>query len=682
MSGGAYMAGLLFFAGTWGSAAVVAVVLRRSWLGHLRGGAAVLAAATLFLAALVAVHLIPGVLGLLHRGWVLALAMLMAGTALYLLRLRGPGEADRASDTEERDWRLLVLPGALAIGVAAWALVLAWNGRSTLVAPVTSVDLLTFDLPLIGRWIQTHSIWVAGDLFPLQAHAAYPHNGELVRLAAVLPWRSAFLLPVLAWPIWGLGAFAVHVLARELGAKAWSATLLAAAYAATPLILITTAADNVSDPLMWAMLTVGALFLVRHVRRPRRAELVVAGIALGLAFGSKWYALTCVPILVAVWLMAKWRVREGGQTILGVARDGAVLVATIAAAGGFWLVRNLVEYGNPLFPHELSLGPLHLFSGPEDTVGDAYGFSVAHYIGDWSVWREHLLPQYNDVLRAPGVVLLAGITLTAVLGAWRARGRATYMALTAVLLVLAYLVTPQTAFGPEGAPVFGGVNARYATPALLLGAAAIAAGLARVDRRLWIPAQLLVVVAVVDGARSPLDVYLPKFLGAAALVAAAAFVLWRVRPSRRTLAVGAVTVLVLAAVAGFAQQKRFDDEGFTGDDPAIDWILSNTGEPHRIGMTGSWPVDAPPSSALFGPRFENHVRYVGREDRGLMRHHATYADWRRAVRNADLDLLLVGRVPQPFSPSPEAAWAARAGFPAVATSPRFAVYRLGRADQD
>ena len=685
------MAGLVFFAGTWGGSAVVAVVLRRSWLGHLREGTAALATATLFFAALVTVHLVPGILGLLQRGWVLAFAMLMASAVLYLGRVRAAGEAERGPARRERDgeigargqhdWRMLVLPAGLVILVVAWALVLAWNGRSTLVAAPTSVDLLTFDLPLIGRWLQAQSIWVAGDLFPLQAHAAYPHNGDIVRLAAVLPWRSGFLLPVLAWPVWGLGILAVNVLARELGAKAWSATLLAGAYAATPLILITTSADNVADPLMWAMFAVGALFLVRHVQEPRRAELVVGGIALGLAFGSKWYALTCVPLVVAVWLVAKWRVREAGQATHVLARDGALLIATIAVAGGFWLLRNLVEYGNPLFPHESSLGPLH-FDGPKDTVGDAYGFSVAHYIGDWHVWREYLVPQYKEVLRAPGVLLLAGLTLTALLGLWRGRGRGTYVALTAVVLVLGYLVTPQTAFGPEGAPVFGGVNARYATPALLLGAAAIAAGLARADRRLWIPVQLLVVVAAVDSARPPLEVSLPKFLAAAAVVGVAAFVLWRVRLAHRSATIAIVAVLALGAVTGFALQQRFDDRGFRGSDPALDWILDNTSEGHRIGMTGSWPVDAPPVAALFGPRFENDVRYIGHDDRGLKRHYTTYAAWRRAVRDADLDLLLVGRIPQPLSPSPEAGWAARAGFPAVATSHRFAVYQLRGVDRD
>jgi hypothetical protein len=689
-----YATGLLFFAGIWGGSAVVAVLLRRAWLGHLEGATAALATATLFFAALVGVHLIPGILGLLHRGWVLALAMLLAAAAVYLASVRARpeaerepvrGEDNRGMDADGRgDLRFLAIPAALAIGVAAWALVLAWNGRSTLAIPPFHADLLTFDLPLIARWIQAHSIWVAGDLFPLQAHAAYPHTGDVVRLATVLPWNSAFLLPLLSWPIWGLGIVAVNALARELGARMWSATLLAFAYAATPLVLLTSAADNVADPFMWAMFAIGALFLVRHVRRPRTSELVLGGIALGLALGSKWYALTCVPIVLAVWLVAKWRAREDGQGPRVLARDAGVLVAVIGLAGGFWFVRNLVEYGNPIFPHEVSLGSLQLFGGPEDTVGEAFGFSVAHYIGDWNVWREYLLPQYKEVLRAGGVLLLVGLLLTAVLGAWRARSRgSTYVAVTAVLILLTYLVTPQTAFGPEGVPLFGGINARYAIPGLLLGAVAIAVGLAHADRRLWIPVQLLAVVAVVDGVRAPLDVSLPKFALAAAVLGIAAYALWRVRDYRRAVTAGVAVAIALAAVFGFVLQRRFDDQAFTGRDAAIDWIVDNTDDDTvHIGMTGSWPTEAPPVAALFGPRLENRVRYIGRDDRGLMRHHTRYADWRGAVRNADLDLLLVGRVPQPLSPSHEAGWAARAGFPAVAASNRFIVYRLGQADPE
>ena len=694
MGGSAYATGLLFFAGVWGGSAVVAVVLRRAWLGHLREMTAALATATLFFATLIAVHLIPGILGLLHRGWVLALAVLLAAAAVYLRRGAAPAEAEGEPAADEdrrggdpnghRDLRFLVIPAALAIGVAAWALVLAWNGRSTLAAPPFHADLLTFDLPLIARWIQEHSIWVAGDLFPLQAHAAYPHNGDVVRLAAVLPWRNAFLLPLIAWPIWALGIVAAHALARELGARTWSATALAVVYAATPMVLLTTAADNVSDPLMWAMFAIGVLFLVRHVRRPRTSELVVGGIALGLALGSKWYALTCIPIVLAVWLVARLRAREDGQGPGAFARDAGLLVAAIAVAGGFWFVRNVIEYGNPIFPHEVTLGPLDLFSGPEDTVGDAFGFSVAHYIGDWDVWREYLLPQYKEVFRAVGVLLLIGLVLTALIGAWRVRRQAsTYVAFTGVLIVSIYLVTPQTAFGPEGTPAFGGVNARYAIPGFLLGAVAVADGLARTDRRLWIPAQVLAVVAVLDGVRAPLDVSLPKFILAAAVLSAAPYVLWRVRHSRRSVTAGVTIAVALAAVAGLSLQRRFDDQAFTGRDPVIDWIVDNTEDDTvHIGMTGSWPTHTPPVAALFGPRLENHVRYIGRDDRGLIRHHEGYEEWRRAVRDANLDLLLVGRVPQPLSPSPEAGWAERAGFRAVATSPRFAVYRVARADPD
>ncbi len=694
MGGSAYATGLLFFAGVWGGSAIAAVVLRRSWLGHLREATAVLATATLFFAALITVHLIPGILGLLHRGWVLALAILFAAAAVYLGRVRARGETEREPDREEehrgidaegqRDLRLLVIPLALAMGLSAWALLHACNGRSTLAMPPFHADLLTFDLPLSARWIQAHSIWVAGDLFPLQAHAAYPHNGDVVRLAAILPWRSAFLLPLLSWPLWALGIVAVNALARELGATMWSATLLAFVYAATPLVLLTSAADNVADPFMWAMFAIGALFLVRHARRPRTSELVLGGIALGLALGSKWYALTCVPVVAAVWLVTRWRAREDGWRPQMLVRETGVLFAAIAIAGGFWFIRNVVEYSNPIFPHEVSLGPLHLFDGPKDTAGDAFGFSVAHYIGDWEVWREYLVPQYKEVFRAIGAMLLIGLVLIAVLGAWRARRRpSTYVALAAILLLLGYLVTPQTAFGPEGVPAFAGVNARYAVPALLLGAVAVAAGLAQADRRLWIPVQLLALIAVADGVRAPLDVSLPKFALAAAVLGTAGYALWRVRDSRRSVTAGVAVAIALAAVFGFALQRRFDDQAFTGRDAAIDWIVDNTDDDSvHIGMTGSWPTHTPPVAALFGPRLENRVRYIGRDDRGLMRHYTRYADWRGAVRNADLDLLLVGRVPQPLSPSPETGWAARAGFPAVATSDRFIVYRLGRADPE
>src|SRR5919108_613993 len=92
MSSGDYLAGLVFFAGTWGAVAAATWRLARRRLAHLRGAELVLAAALIYTAGLIAVHLVPLALGILTRGSALA----TAGLALIALSVYALGRQLRA----------------------------------------------------------------------------------------------------------------------------------------------------------------------------------------------------------------------------------------------------------------------------------------------------------------------------------------------------------------------------------------------------------------------------------------------------------------------------------------------------------------------------------------------------------------------------------------------------------
>jgi Dolichyl-phosphate-mannose-protein mannosyltransferase len=699
MSAQDYCVGLVFFVGIAGSSAFTASVIRRRFLSDLTGLPDALGTATLFFTALIAAHLLMAMLGLLARGWVLVAAVGLAGASFFAFRTTPRPAADSGaapvSDAARRPAaQRLAVPLIVVAVVAAWALVLLWQRRSALAMPPSSFDVLTFDLPLIARWIQSGSIWVANDLVPLSAHAAYPQNGDLVSLSAILPWRSAFLVPLLSYPLWALGALAVYALGLELGAHRWAAVLFAAAYAATPLVLLTAVAASVSDVFMWAMFTIGALFLVRHLRRRRRTELVLAGLALGLAFGSKWYGLTSVPILVAVWLLASTVAHPRPR---GIVRETALLAGVIVASGGFWLLRNLLEYGNPVFPHQVKLAGVDLFPGPVDTYGKAFGFSLAHYLGDWHVWNTYIRPDYQWALRLRGLFLVVGFGIVAIAAAvqtWRglraagARpGAGTYVALAAILIGVAYVLTPQTALGPEGSPGLVGVNARYAMPALALGSATLAWGVSRLNARAWFPIQLVVGLTVIDAFRRSMVVSRVAIALVAVGLLALIYAVWRARRAGDArldgpAAVVVSTIAVIAgAVVGYPLSRRFDSEALRGRDGSIDWVLTHVRSHAEIGMTGSWTTNAPPVIAMFGPTFRNHVSYIGNPDGGLVQHFGSYTTWRREIERRRVNLLLVGRQPQPLESDVEASWAARAGFSVVTESPNFILYRVADRSQ-
>ena len=76
------------------------------------------------------------------------------------------------------------------------------------------------------------------------------------------------------------------------------------------------------------------------------------GIAVGLMLATKYTALMTLPILLlaadAPW-RAGWRWRQWG-----------VAIAAVALIAGPWYLRNLICWGNPLFPIKMDLPGIHL----------------------------------------------------------------------------------------------------------------------------------------------------------------------------------------------------------------------------------------------------------------------------------------------------------------------------------
>src|SRR5436305_15030081 len=105
---------------------------------------------------------------------------------------------------------------------------------------------------------------------------------------------------------------------------------------------------------------------------------------LWFSFGTEWYDPPAVIIAVAGWALLTRVTRRDGRRLLGQA---GVLAGVVLLAGGFWLVRNLVELGNPFFPLKVSVGGLTLFDAPRDIRREISGLTLAGYVDDPAVWR-------------------------------------------------------------------------------------------------------------------------------------------------------------------------------------------------------------------------------------------------------------------------------------------------------
>lgn len=687
---GDYLAGLAFFAVTWGGTAYVAVTVERRRLPRLDPAARSLAIGLLFLAVLLAVHLLPGAVGLLTRGAVAGTALVAALLATRLPRApcaleRAPTPGSRTPD--DRVSRSLGAVGALltsAFAIAALA-------KLRLDAP-THVDAVSFTLPGVAAWLRSGSIWHTGAFLPLIQIRTYPNNADIVFLASILPWHSDAFVRLTALPLLGMTAVSVYAIGRELRARAGTAALIGALSVASSVVAEPALAELKPDVFMYATFAAGVLFLLRHVRTRAGIDLVLAGLGLGLAFGSRWYGLSSVVVVAVVWAIGLLLAR---RPVRRVSRDAGVLGGVILAAGGFWLVRNWVLTGNPLYPVKAHLLGLTILDAPPDVITEKFGFTVAHRLGQSGFVTTYLLPDLRTALGLAGAVVVVGAISAAVLGVRHRRAalgaRPLALVAAAAGVAASWAIIPGSAQGtpalPEPPDIVVGTS-RWLLPALLLGAGATAWAASRARPgalALALDAALLACLLVaLPGAYSVTAGHLVAALAVLVLAAGAARYLTR-RARRRTstaglgvpvLVSGALAVAVAVGLVGYEHQRSYQAGRFAGRSAAVDWIDAHARTGHRVGVAGSWSANAfVPIYGLFGPRLGNDVAYVGPVVDGQLREYDDRARFIGALRRGRYDLLAVGRLQRPdlehavpertLDEPPEARWAQAAGYAEV-----------------
>jgi len=663
--------------------AATALIVRRR-LAHLDRLERALAVIVIATALLLVVHLVALVLGILNRATVLAAAVLAVALATRVRPTNPQPEEDRGPPlrpSRRLDWVLAALASAF-VAVAALADLGRWAGDE-----IVGVDPLTFHLPNVARWIQTGSVWQIDQFLPLLAHGNYPNNGDVLILTTVLPWHNDFLVraPIFFYLV--ITAVAVAAVARELRAPPAATVLAGAAIVSIPIVGLASISRALPDTLLWATYACGLLFLLRHARSGRRADLVLAGTALAIAFGTKWYGISSVGVLVMIWTAARMLnarrrgdgVPHGGSEAprrAGRALRDGLLVGIIALLGdAVWLARNLVESANPVFPVKIAPFGVTIFDAPRDVIVEQVGFSILDYLGDPPVLGQ-LAGEVFDGLGLLAITCLAGLAAATIA---RPRGldrRVLLLGAVALALVPVYAWLPGTALGTPGDPFLASVNTRYAVPILMLLVAVVAWAIGRLPRAVAVAFEVALAAGVLAGAASGYDVGVRELALAAvalALLAAAGWALWRLR-RRPAVLVAAMTLAAVVMLAGMHRvEQRINDGRYRGVDPAIDAVLTIAPGGRRIGLASDWSVAGlSPIWPSFGTRIENHVEYVGYFD-GFLRRHETEPRFREALRRGRYDLLVVGRGFFPPQDTREQRWAIDAGWRTVALSARLRV---------
>jgi hypothetical protein len=349
--------------------------------------------------------------------------------------------------------------------------------------------------------------------------------------------------------------------------------------------------------------------------------------------------------VLAVWAVAAFVRRGGGRA----AAEGGVLAGLVLATGGFWLLRNLVAVGNPVFPLRVAPLGLTIFDAPPDPLRARAGHLLARYLFDGHALDRYLLPDFGRFVSLAAVVLLVGLIAGVVAALIRRRSWPVLaLVAAAVLILVLYVLTPFSGQGEGDQPTFAWVNVRYGLPALVPAAALAAWSCGRLGRA-GLVLELAALAGIADGIRLGLGV--PARWVVVALVVLAAIaglvIFVRRRPQRLAAVAGAgIAVLLAAGVAGYALERRFLQHRYEKLDPVLEAIRLGAPSGHRIGLSGDVTgTDFVPILPAFGPRFDNAVGYAGAVTRGMLRRAPNGSAFARSVRRGRYDLLLVARTP-------------------------------------
>jgi len=240
--------------------------------------------------------------------------------------------------------------GHLVITVVLAASAVAVDFGLVFASAPANWDAMTYHLFLPARWLQVSTLVHVPTVFGDNAAAFAPQNGALLYTATMLLLQSDAATNVLQLPALGAIAVGVYFLARQLGAG----TSPAASLCAVPVFFLGPLRGQVLsadvDAWMISFFVAALALLVHYLRTAKTASIMLAGVATGLAAGTKTLGLSLALLLLAV------------ATVLVFARRNprhlAVFLLLSLVGGGFWYLKNLLHYGNPVFPFELGLGPL------------------------------------------------------------------------------------------------------------------------------------------------------------------------------------------------------------------------------------------------------------------------------------------------------------------------------------
>lgn len=227
---------------------------------------------------------------------------------------------------------------------------------------------------------------------PFNVYSLWPSNAQLL-FGLALALADSVLAALLHLLFGLLTVAAVFALCREAG-RPRAGWLAAPLFLANGVVLFEMRVAY-TDLFLAFLFAAAALYTLRAAGRPgeRRLDLLLAGVAAGLAAGVKLTGLLILPCLAGLYLAAGGR---AARSLPGLRALAAWTLAPAALLLAPWLGRSALATGNPAYPFLYSV-----FGGPDWSAALAERFAAwQRSIG---MGREPL-----DYLLLPAWVILEG----------------------------------------------------------------------------------------------------------------------------------------------------------------------------------------------------------------------------------------------------------------------------------
>ena len=221
-------------------------------------------------------------------------------------------------------------PIVAALAIAA-AIGLAYSVVLGVLTPPNDWDAMSYHLARAALWIQQDAVAYVENS-PYAPINAYPPNAEIGALFTLILGRSDRYVGFVQYSALLAAATATYGIARRVGIELTGALFGALALLTLPVVVLQSW-TALNDLVVASFLITAVYFLLGATR----LELALGGLSLALATGTKFTAFVALPLVLLVALVGQPR-----------SRWAKVALATAAgsAAGGYWLIVNLVNTGS------------------------------------------------------------------------------------------------------------------------------------------------------------------------------------------------------------------------------------------------------------------------------------------------------------------------------------------------